>query len=108
MKARANTNPSPFVRLTATTAGGNGVLRANDVHPSVESLFNVPPGASWRYHQERANGPLSPTLSPSEGERENVWSGGTVKMRPMRKKATNWDCLFPRNPLGQRNAARGC
>jgi len=39
-------------------------------------------GASWRYHQKRANGPLSPTLSPSEGEREKAACGGTVKMRP--------------------------
>jgi len=36
--------------------------------------------ASWRYHQKRANGRLTPTLSPSEGERENAAAGGNAKM----------------------------
>ena len=40
------------------------------------------PRTSSPDHESRENGPLSPTLSPSEGERETGASGSTGKMRP--------------------------
>jgi hypothetical protein len=43
----------------------------------------LPAGASWWHHQRRANGPLTPTVSPSEGERENAGTGGSAKMGPL-------------------------
>jgi predicted dehydrogenase len=55
-------------------------------------------GASWRYHQKRANGPHSPTLSPSEGVWENVLSGGSVKMRPCLDVWIFSPCLNPPKP----------
>ena len=44
-------------------------------------MFSLQSGGASCYHQKRGNGPLSPTLSPSEGERENAGKAVVVTRR---------------------------